>query len=94
MVQTKSSTSKTATYLTVADVAAKLGLSKPDLVLAWIHRGELSAVNVALNHGGKPRWRIDADALEQFLAARTPNAKPIMTRRRKAKSTNNIIEFF
>lgn len=78
--------------LSPREVAALFGIS-PDKVLAWIHSGELQAVNVATRPGGRPRWRIDqADlmAFEQRRAA-TPPA-PICRVRRKKQS--GIIDFF
>lgn len=44
---------------------------RPAHVLAWIRTGELQAVNVAARAGGRPRWRINADALAQFDRARS-----------------------
>ena len=38
-------------------------------VLAWIHSGELKAVNVGVAPGKKkPRWRISQSALDAFEA--------------------------
>ena len=40
-------------------------------VLAWIHSGELVAVNVAKSaNGKKPRWRISESELGRFLLRR------------------------
>lgn len=73
------------TYLTVRDVADSLGLSKPDPVLAWIKAGELKAVNIATSRAGRPTWRISADELERFLAAREAVPAPKAGRRPRRK---------
>jgi len=57
------------------EVAKKLRVS-PDKVRAWIERGELAAFNVADRVGGRPRWRIEPEALAEF-------------QRRRASLTNN-----
>jgi excisionase family DNA binding protein len=64
--------------LTVAEVAARFRVGKSK-VRAWITRGELRAANTA--DGGKPRWVIDADAIEEFARGRRP-ATPEAKRRR------------
>ena len=81
-------------YLTVADVAAQLGLAKPDTVYDWIRNGALAAVNIAANPGGRALWRIAPQAFEQFLSNRT--AKPLRkaTRRARRNAKRDVIEFF
>lgn len=74
---------------TVRAVAKLLGISE-DAVLALIASGRLAAINVGLGTK-RPRWRITADALETFLAARTPAPKRGPNRKRKP---GNVIEFF
>jgi hypothetical protein len=56
----------------------------PAKVVAWIRRGELTAVNVAEFTGGRPRYRISPESLQQFLARRqtTPAPKPVCRRRK------------
>jgi hypothetical protein len=51
-------------------------------VLAWIHRGDLKAVNVSRNPGGRPKWRITQAALDAFEALRTHTPPPPRPRRR------------
>ena len=67
-----------------ADVAEKYGC-KVEKVLVWIASRDLIAINVATNpNGGKPRWRITPEALEDFERARStrPAPKPIPRTRR------------
>jgi excisionase family DNA binding protein len=58
------------TFITPNQLAKTLGI-KPDKILAWIHAGQLVAVNVAANaNGQRPRWRIDPDEVTRFLKSR------------------------
>ena len=70
-------------WMTPPAVAALLGID-PAKVISWIKRGELRAVDLAEVRGGRPRYRIAPEWLEQFLLARqtTPAPKPV--RQRKA----------
>jgi hypothetical protein len=71
--------------LTVSDVAARYRVS-PDKVRAWIHRGELSAINTASALCGKPRFIVLPAALEAFERGRLagPPPKPPRRPRRQA----------
>jgi excisionase family DNA binding protein len=56
-------------------------------ILQWIHRGELRAINVARRPGGRPKWRVTAEALEAFEALRTPvPTVPRASRRRRGRA--------
>jgi excisionase family DNA binding protein len=60
------------TTYTVRDICNRFGVHE-HTVLAWIHSGELKAVNVGREPGKKkPRWRITQKSLDAFEAARTP----------------------
>ena len=61
-------------------------------ILAWIRGGELRAVDVSRNPGGRPRWRITEKALAAFEALRTPTPAPAMKRRRK--QPEQVIAFY
>jgi len=63
---------------------AKMLAIKVDKVHAWIHAGELKAVNVAQKRSGRPRWRILDEHLQEFLRSRQ-SVKPTPPRRRKTK---------
>jgi len=69
----------------VKQVAAMLGI-RTHGVLAMIHNGQLRAVDVSIQPGGRPHWRILADDLEGFLLTRT--RQPAAPRRRRRKPLN------
>lgn len=70
-------------YLTPPQIASELGV-QVGKILGWIARGELRAVNLAERANGKrPRWKISRQALDDFLAARTPT--PPQTNKRRTK---------
>ena len=62
-------------------------------VLAWVHSGELKAVNVGVSPARKkPRWRVTEEALKKFeeLRAATP---PAPRPQRRRKTSNASIKF-
>jgi excisionase family DNA binding protein len=81
----------TQRMLTPPAVAERLGIDAHKVV-AWIAAGQLMAVNVS-DGAKRPRWRITAAALEQFLLKRQskPAATPPIKRRRQPAE---VIEFF
>lgn len=60
---------------------------QPGVVLTWIRRGELSAINVGRKAGGKPRWRIPEEALALFEAARRAGGGNAAQRRARPRRT-------
>jgi excisionase family DNA binding protein len=78
-------------WLTVPSIAESLGIDAGK-VLGWLRSGELTGVNVAHRRDGRPRWRVSAEALEQFLQRRqsSPPAPPKSRRKRQA----GVIEFY
>ena len=62
-------------------------------VLGWIARGELRAINVAADLGGRPQWVILPEHLAAFEARRAAGPKPATTRTKRAKDTG-VIEYF
>ncbi len=77
---------------TVRDICNQYGVHE-QTVLAWIHSGELKAVNVGVAPGKKkPRWRVTQSALNAFEALRTPTPPAPKTRRRKRKRQD--VEFY
>jgi len=70
-------------WLSPPQVAEQLGID-PGKVIAWIRAGQLAAVNVAENVGGRPRYRIAPEALESFLAGRSTTPQPKPARRKAA----------
>ena len=85
-----------APYFTPQSIAAHLGLSKVDVVLAWIRRGELRAMNVGNRPDGRPTWRISGEDLERFLASRqaTPTPAPTTKRPRRRKPAAKVTRYF
>lgn len=78
----------------VNDLMERFGVSQ-HTVLAWIDSGELRAVDVSRKRGGKPRWRITAEALEAFENGRTKTpAPPPAPRRKKRQADAQVIEFY
>ena len=66
-----------------------------DKVLAWIHNGQLEAIDVSSNQRGRRRYRVDAEAIARFKAARnTAPVKHTPKRRRKKRRTQEFCEFF
>jgi transposase len=61
-------------------------------VLGWIRTGELRAIDVSRTKGKRPKWRISAEALEQFeLTRMTAPPAPRTPRRRKPAG---VLEFY
>jgi excisionase family DNA binding protein len=58
----------------IKDLCERYGVGE-HTVLAWIHRGELRAIDVSRKRGGRPKWRITAEALEAFELSRTPSTR-------------------
>jgi excisionase family DNA binding protein len=80
-----------STY-SVKDLTQIYGVTE-NTVLAWIHSGELKAVNVGRKLSAKkPRWRITQEALDGFELLRTPAPPAPRTRRRKRPA--DVIEFY
>jgi len=79
--------------LTIRDVCERYGVTEHS-VLAWIHNGELSAVNVGrAPEARKPRWRITQAALDAFEQLRTPTAA-LPRGRRKKQAAGDVVEFY
>lgn len=76
--------------LTVADVARRYRVGE-DKVLAWIKRGELTAINTASALCVRPRWVIPAEALVAFERRRTGGPTPKPTPRRRP---SGIVDFY
>lgn len=74
-------------FFTVKQAAETLGIEEEN-VLAAIHSGELSAVNVAKNpKGQRPRWRIAESSLGRFLLSRRNAAAPQPPKPRTTRTT-------
>ncbi len=85
-----------AETLTVRDVAA-LEKVHPEVVLGWIHCGDLKAWNAATKNSGRPLWRIAKAELAAFKRRREarPNPPPASKRRLSRDQPGmEVIEFF
>ena len=81
----------TAPAYSVKKVAELLGI-RTHAILSMIRSGEMLAVDVSLQPGGRPRWRILPDDLEGFLLRRTHQAAP--PRRRRRRPQQNVRQYF
>lgn len=78
---------------TIRDICNRYGVNE-HTVLAWIHSGELKAVNVGVAPGKKkPRWRITQGAVDAFEALRAATP-PAPTPRRRRKQSADIVQFY
>jgi hypothetical protein len=83
-------TPETQTGWVIRQLAARwhVGQSK---ILAWIHSGQLRAVNVAANLSGRPRWVVLPDALVEFERRRAGGPPPKPQRRRRRQV---LVDFY
>ena len=76
-------------YLTPPQLAERWGVS-PEKVYAFIRSGELRAINLATQRGGRPRYAISYEDAEAFERSRevvaAPSSPPV---KRRSKSTKN-----
>ncbi len=79
-------------YFRPRDVSKALDV-KYDVVLEFIRRGDLKAINVATNPHGRPRWRIPETSIQTFAAARSAQTEPPMKRIRRRRDPA-VKEFF
>jgi hypothetical protein len=54
-----------------------------DKIRAFIRRGELVAVNLALNLSARPQWRVTAESVEMFEQRRSSVPPPKPAKRKK-----------
>lgn len=66
-------------FLSPPQIAKILGIS-PDKVLAFIHKGELKAVNTSLSD--RSRWKVDPDDFKTFCDSRSNRASMTPARRK------------
>jgi excisionase family DNA binding protein len=78
---------------TPPSMAKLLGVDA-DKVLGWIRTGELKAFNVATRSSGRPRWRIEQEALDEFLQRRQSPAPVVPQPRRRRRKREGVTEFF
>lgn len=78
--------------LTVKDLCERYGVGE-HTVLGWIKRGELQAIDVSRQRGGKPRWRVTAEALAAFELLRSSDPAP-PPRKRRRKQSAEVVQFY
>ena len=76
-------------FYSVKQVAELLGVREHG-VLSLIRSGELVGIDVSLQPGGRPHWRILPDDLDGFISRRTHQASPPRRRRRKPKTSVKV----
>jgi excisionase family DNA binding protein len=76
-------------HLTVRSVADRFGVSQ-HVVLAWIAKGELRAVNVAATLHTRPSWRIAEDAVRDFEQSRSHQLIPTNKTPSRSKAKDAI----
>lgn len=76
---------------TIKEVRIRYRVSE-HTVLQWIHNGELKAINVSKQRGGKPQWRITEEALENFEQLRQADSP--QPKRRRRKTVTSGVEYF
>lgn len=83
-----------ATKVTPPKLAKRYCVSA-EKVLAWIHSGELAAINGATRPDGRPRYLIDESAIAEFEARRAVQvSRALQKRQRRKRKQRDIIEFF
>jgi len=81
-------------YLKPPEIAKLLRVGG-DSVLAWIHSGELRAVDSTMGRGQRPRWRIHRADLAAFLTRRAASPAPKRSRRApRRRAAAEVIEFY
>ena len=76
---------------TVQKIAERYAVGE-HTVLRWIRTGDLRAIDVSRNSGGKPRWRVTQESLQAFEALRTGTPAPATKRRRR--QAQDVIAFY
>ena len=61
-------------------------------VLGWINRGELRAVNIADREGGRARWRIASESLDDFLRRRESSPRPKIKRPKASRLAKDKLD--
>jgi hypothetical protein len=79
-------------WQTVAEVAGQRGL-KQEVVLGWIRRGDLEAVDVSVC-GRRPRWRISTAALAEFDRRRSSSNRIPVKATRRPRTPAGVVEYF
>ena len=76
--------------LTPPEIASRYRVNA-DKVLSWIRSGELAAIDVSTRPGGRPRWRITSEAIEDFERRRA--AKPAVKTSRRRRQAEVEVEY-
>ena len=68
--------------LSVRELSHRLGIGV-HATLTLIDAGEIEAIDVRLPGASRPRYRIPADAIARFIAAKSTRPTPRATRKRR-----------
>ena len=77
-------------FYSVKKIAELLGVRQHQ-ILALIRSGELRAIDISLQPGGRRRWRINSDDFDGFILRRTHQVAAPRRRRRKPR---NVKQYF
>lgn len=79
------------TKITPPQLASRWGIGD-EKVLAWIHSGELRAIDASTKRGGRPRYLIDEVDIAAFEAKRAVTQPP-KQRRSRRRAPTEVVEF-
>ena len=79
--------------MTPPQLAEMWGVSA-DKIVSFIRSGELRAIDISTNLGGRPRFLIDKRDIEAFELSRTVIPPPPRQRRRRRRRDPAIREYF
>jgi excisionase family DNA binding protein len=73
--------------------AAEVCTVSQDIITAHIRSGAIRAFDAGTGRG-KRRWRIPADALDEFITARSNVPPPTPTPRRRKQSPTEVTRYY
>jgi hypothetical protein len=86
-------TSSDSIWSTPPELGRRLGVDA-NKILHWIASGQLEAANFASKPNGRPRWKVSAQALDEFLKRRAAKVPPKRQRRPRRVAVEAGSNFF